>query len=226
MLGLLSKYFSNVSEVRKLLFALVHLPEDLPDRWDIALAFAIGNRRTSSFAITAEQLRTICENLQDIDSEAFSTDRALTSGILEYPENKPLGVVLLSKKKTCQKCGSSLLLRKDRPSSVIIYHDTMGSIPGTHYHKYCTNKKCNFVQFYGYHTFKSSSSEYGIYFDSDWNTHSYFVSSRETAFDMMLLHRFNSQILLGQQSFKQCSDVYNYLHLQLQKEGVSEPLVM
>ena len=42
--------------------------------------------------------------------------------------------------------------------------------------------------------------------------------------EMKLLCRFDSQILLGQQSFKQCSDVYNHFHLQLEKEGMSESM--
>lgn len=40
---------------------------------------------------------------------------------------------------------------KDRPSPVVVYHDTMGSVPGSHYHKYCSNKKCVFTQYFGYH---------------------------------------------------------------------------
>ena len=202
MLEVLAKYFSSVTEVRKLLFALVHLPEDLPDRWEIAV---------------------FCENLRDIEREAFATNRTLTSAILQYLKNKPLGVLLISDKKICQQCGSNLLLRKDRPSSLVIYHDTMGSIPGTHYHKYCSNQKCSFVQFYGYHTTKFGTSQQSVYFDPDWKTLTYFVSSRETAFDMKLLYRFDSQILLGQQ---QCSDIYNHLHLQLEKDGISQPFVM
>lgn len=220
MLGVLAKCFSSATQVRKLLFALVHLPENLPDRWEIALGFA------GAKCATPQQVRVVCENLQDINSEAFSTDRLLTSAILQYPKNKPLGVVLISDKKVCQQCGSNLLLRKDRPSSLVIYHDTMGSIPGTHYHKYCSNKKCSFVQFYGYYTTKFGTSQQSVYFDPDWKTLAYFVSSRETAFEMKLLYRFDSQILLGQQSFKQCSDVYNHFHLQLQKDGISEPVVM
>lgn len=221
MLGSLAKYFSSVSQIRKLLFALIHLPEDLPDRWEVALAFATGAK-----SVTAEQVRALCENLQDIDCEAFATDHSLTLDILQFPKNKPLGVVLISDKKTCQQCGSSLLLRKDRPSSLVIYHDTMGTIPGTHYHKYCSNKRCSYVQFYGYHTTNSGPSQHSIHFDPDWKTNTYFVSSRETAFDMKLLCRFDSQILLGQQSFKQCSDVYNHFHLQLQKDGISKPIMM
>ena len=137
MLGVLAKYFSSVTQVRKPLFALVNLPDDLPDRWEIALGFA------GAKCVTSQQVRVVCENLQDIDCEAFAMDRLLTSAILQYPKTKPLGVVLVSDKKTCQQCGSNLLLRKDRPSSLVIYHDTMGSIPGTHYHKYCSNKKCS-----------------------------------------------------------------------------------
>lgn len=125
-----------------------------------------------------------------------------------------MGVVLISDNKICQQCGSSLLLWKDRPSSIIIviYHNTMGSIPGTHYHKYCSNKRCSYVQIYGYHTTKSGKSQHGVYFDPNWKTLAYLVCSHETAFDMKLLCRFHSQILLGQQSFSvlMCTIVFTF----------------
>ena len=40
MLGILSKYIKEVSVLRKLLFAVMFLPEDLPDRWGTAIQFA------------------------------------------------------------------------------------------------------------------------------------------------------------------------------------------
>ena len=40
----------------------------------------------------------------------------------------------------------------------------------------------------------------------------YIVSSIETAFSLPLLRRFNSEIVLGQVSFKQCAKVYNHMH--------------
>lgn len=184
MLGLFAKYFSDVSVLRKLLFALVHLPDDLPDRWVIALGFAAEGRSVKP--INAEQVRVLSENLKELDSKAFATDRALTTEILQYPKDKPLGVVLISEKKTCPQCKSKLMLRKDRPSPVVIYHDTMGSIPGTHYHRYCSNKKCSYTQYYGYHTTAGTNSLTEVYFDHDRATLPFFVSSRETAFDLAI----------------------------------------
>ena len=51
-----------------------------------------------------------------------------------------------------------------------------------------------------------------FFFSCNWNTLRYFVSSRETVFSMKLMEQFDANILLGQQSFKQCADVYNYLN--------------
>lgn len=72
MLGALAKYFSSVSQTRKLLFALVYLPEDVPDHWEVALAFTTGTAKL----VSAEQVRALCENLQDIDCEALATDHS------------------------------------------------------------------------------------------------------------------------------------------------------
>lgn len=83
------------------------------------------------------------------------------------------------------------------------YDDRMGTVHGTHFHQpylwaysllsvlYLRNSK--------------------VIFEDDWESLRYFVSSRETAFSLNLLKRFNSEILLGQMSFKQCAEVYNHL---------------
>ena len=129
----------------------------------------------------------------------------------------------------CLLCGCKLLLRKDRSSTIVIYDDKLGTLPGgqyrlelftfvltlrtsvgTHFRKYCTGRACGFTQYYGYYTRGGKSSD--VFFNMNWHTLQYFVQSRETAFSVKLTERFNANILLGQQSFKQCADVYNYLN--------------
>jgi hypothetical protein len=39
MLGTVSKYIKDVSVLRRLLFAVVHLPSDLPNLWGVAVEF-------------------------------------------------------------------------------------------------------------------------------------------------------------------------------------------
>ena len=218
MLGVFAKYFKDVSQVRRLLFALEFLPNDTPDRLRLALDFATRGK-SEHCTITTQQLSALCENLEDIDKDAFSTSKTLLENILQHPKNKPLGVVLVSTKNVCLQCKSKLLLRRDRPASVVIYDDNMGTIPGSHFHKYCSNRRCGFTQYYGYYTEglgEDNAAQLEARFDEDWESNAYFVSSRETAFSMKLIHRFHSQILHGQQSFKQCADVYNHLHNVLQ----------
>ena len=92
---------------------------------------------------------------------------------------------------------------------MIVYDDVNGSMPGSHYHKYSKNRSCGLTQYYGYYTDGGSSS---VYYNSDWRTLPYFVSSRETVFSMKLMKQFDAQIFIGLLSFKQCADLYNYLH--------------
>lgn len=119
---------------------------------------------------------------------------------------------------------------------MVIYDDVMGTIPGklstlkilvwnmtenrsdhglvsvagSHFHKCCTNRSCGLTQYYGYYTTGGSSGE--VLFNSDWESPPYFVSSRDTVFCRKLLERLNASIVIGQQSFKQCADTYNFLH--------------
>ena len=145
---------------------------------------------------------------------------------------RPLGIVLIGDNNKCLLCGCNLLTRKDRSASIVIYDHHMGTVPGklfavqtafynklcyitatlsgTHFHKYCTSPACGFIQYYGYYSKGGTSAE--IFFNCNWNTLQYFVSSRETAFSMKLMEQFDANILLGQQSFKQCADVYNYIN--------------
>lgn len=79
------------------------------------------------------------------DALAFTTDRKLQQELLEFPVVKPLGLVLISSIDKCVMCESRLQLRKDRPATVVVYDDDMGTVPGSHYHKYCSNPACGVV---------------------------------------------------------------------------------
>lgn len=207
MLSTFSKYTEDVSVLRRLLFAVAQLPSDLPNLWELAVEFVMKDKCSSS--INAEIARVLAENLQELDSLAFESDQKLFCELLQFPLKKPLGLILMPSNITCVLCASKLQVRKDRPSSVVVYDDVMGAIPGSHFHKYCSNRSCGCTQYYGYYTISQSNQ---VHFNSEWQTLPYFVSSRETVFSMSLIRRFDSEVLLGQLSFKQCADIYNHLH--------------
>ena len=146
------------------------------------------------------------------DPEVIAADVELYKELVMMPfkEKEHLGVILISKKDKCDECGGKLLLRKDRPAKLTVYTDTYGTIPGNHYRKFCANSKhgCKVVQHYGYYT----KGPVDIYFDKDWPTHKYFVSTQETAFELQLLQRFDTELLIGQISYKQRAEIYNATH--------------
>lgn len=209
MLSAISKHVKDVSVLRRLLFALSQLPSDLPDVWKVAVEFATKGKE--GCVTDSESTRLMLKNLEEIDISAFQDDKSLFFELLATPFNcsKPMGVVLLSSMANCLLCGSSLQLRKDRPASVVIYDDNVGTIPGSHFHKTCKNRGCGYTQYYGYYTLKGSAQ---IFFNKDWDSLPYFVSSRETVFSMASMQRFESEILLGQLSFKQSAEIYNLIH--------------
>lgn len=219
MLKSLSEHVSKPSTFRRLLFASVQLPSDCPNFWDVVVRFAT-KEHTSKDTITAQEAKVLIENLHDLDEAAFETDEKLTEEILKFKmKSKPLGVVLISSNSKCNLCKSKLMLRKDRPSSVFVYDKRMGTLPGSHFHKYCTNRSCTYVQYYGYYSSGGESNQ--VYYNDNWESLPYFVSSRETVFSMTLLNQFNAEILFGQLSFKQCADIYNFLHNYLGETGES-----
>ena len=83
----------------------------------------------------------------------------------------------------------------------------MGTVPGTHFHKYCQNyhNGCRIVQYYGY--YKNGCG--GIQFSSNWMTLPYFISTQETGFELSMLKNFDVELLISQLSYKQKADIYN-----------------
>lgn len=204
-----AKQIKHVSVLRRMLFAYSYLPEDHPNYWETIVKF--GNKGREVDTLQVDQAKLMFENIKELDCTAFTIDEELFRDLSSFQVgSKPLGIVLISDNSSCLACGSKLLLRKDRPSQVIVYHDIMGSLPGSHYYKYCKNRPCGFIQYYGCYTKGGSSF---VYFNSNWKTLPYFLSSKETAFSMKLMEHFDAEILIGQLSFTQCADLYNYLQI-------------
>ena len=138
-------------------------------------------------------------------------NEVLQKELLKVPRDKPLGVVLVTSHDTCIMCHSKLLVRKDCPAFIIIYDNRMGTVHSTHFYRYCTNHACGYLHHYGYYTSGKASQTSQVVFEKEWESLRYFLSSRKMAFSLNLLKRFNSEILFGQMSFKQCAKVYNHL---------------
>ena len=136
MLGVLAKYFQDVSILRRLLFAVVFLSPELPMFWGVVLEFATAGRISKS-SVTAEQAKTLVENLRTLNSAAFDTNSVLHRELISLAIHgkKPLGHILISPVTNCVKYGGQLLLRKDRHAAVVIYDHKLESIPGAHFHK-------------------------------------------------------------------------------------------
>ena len=202
---LVAAQVGDVGVFRRLLFATFYLPSDVPHYWNIVATFC----NQGSSKVSPESAKMLMENIQILNPEAFCTDEALKREIIgmEYgPSKQPLGVPLIPSQTECFSCGGNLLLRGDRPSRLSLYTEALGTVPATHYHKYCHNyrKGCNIVQFYGYHREKDQRLCY-----DNWMSLPYFLSSQETGFELEMLRRFDVELLVGQISYQQKADIYN-----------------
>ena len=186
MLTAFSKHIKDVSVLRRLLFVVSQLPHDLPDLWKVALEFLLKGRK----------IRFVIQK---------PPDKTLFFELIATPSCKTLGVVLMPQMTHCLICGDTLQLRKDRTASVVIYDDSVGTIAGSHFHKICKNRSSG----YTHYTLKGSTR---VYANEDWECLPYFVSSRETIFSKLTMQRFETEILLGQLSFKQFAEIYNQIH--------------
>ena len=198
------------------MFASAVLPPDCPHYWDIVSAFAGKSEcdsvtQLSSF-LTPEKAKAFIENLKYLEPETFSSDSDLQRELHAFIGHKKqaLGIILLSPNNTCRICKSKLLVKADRSSRVTIYSDTFGTVEGTHYRKVCKNfrSSCPFVQHYGFYSVGGTD----IICDEDFQSLPYFLSTRETAFEMAMLKQLDVEILIGQLSYKQRSEIYNVVH--------------
>ena len=193
------------STLRRMLFATSFLPCDLPNYWDIIATFA----SEGCSSLSPERARNMMENAQLLTPKAFSFDRELTVELIALqcgPKKQALGIPLVPEQTKCNFCGGKLLVRADRPSRLTLYTESLGTVSATHYHKYCRNQRkgCHFVQYYGYHKSTTGNLQY-----DNWMTLPYFLSSQETGFEIAMLKRFDSELLIGQISYKQKADIYN-----------------
>lgn len=200
----------DVAVLRRMLFATSTLPTELPNYWDTVASFGCLGCSSNLPKITPDSAQVAMENLKVLDANAFCTDADLNKELVMMPHGptrQPLGIPLIPKQIKCQSCGGKLLLRSDRPSRMTLYTDSMGTVPGTHYHKYCSNyrKGCKLTQFYGYHKIGDG----GKHYSEGSLSLPFFLSSQETGFEMAMLKHFDVELLIGQLSYKQKADIYN-----------------
>lgn len=153
-----------------------------------------------------------------MDNGALASDRELIEEIVmmkRVGSDASLGIILISSKTKCITCGSKLYTRGGRTSNVTLYDDRLGTLPATHYTRYCRRKGCSFQQHYGYYT-QGDCSE--VKYDNDWQKELYFMSSRETAFCLDMLRRLDKEVLIGQISYKQRAELYNDIHGYLEEK--------
>ena len=204
-----SSLTKSLSVLRRLNFVAAHLNKDIPGYIDVVSKFCFKSAPCPS----KEKLRVFLENLQYLDEKAFVEDQELFMELLHVDgyQGKPLGVVLISSNKVCKLCKGDLLVRADRPSFPIVYTENYGTINSTHFRKYCQNHAigCHFTQHYG---FSMRGIESQIEYDADSLDLPYFLSSNMTGFQTSMLHHLTAEMLIGQMSYQQKADTYNYIH--------------
>lgn len=217
MLSLLGASVKDISVIRRLELAARFFPRTMPNYWDIVASFSVDSKEHRN-SMTSEDAHTFMENLEVMDKDAITSDFDLVQEAMSVKRvgaDDELGVVLISNREKCTTCESRLYVRSDRVSKVTIYDDRLGTLIGTHYTKYCRKKGCSFQQHYGYSTLGHRDE---MKYDSDWSSLPYFMCTCETSISLDMLHRLDKEILIGQISYKQRSDIYNDIHGYMKKE--------
>ena len=191
-------FTSNLSVLRRLMFAADKIPPDTPKYWEIIAKFGFCSSTTTA---CLEKVKVYIENVKYLYKDSLNDDILMNELIrCEGFQGHSLGIILISDNTTCKLCGGKLLIRKDRPSFPVIYTNNLSSVSGTHFRKYCQNsgKGCSFTQHYGYYTTGSNST---MFYDKNCLELPYFLSTNMTAFETEMLTTLSAEVLLGQMSY-------------------------
>ena len=115
MFAMLSEALECVSTsvVRRLLFASSNLPSDTPNRWSRVAKFStLHCPEEDKASLSPETCQLIAENTSYFDDKAYLTDGELLVELahMKSEEGGNVGLVLMSEKKVCCKCGRKLLV--------------------------------------------------------------------------------------------------------------------
>ena len=152
VLDSLLKYSHGLHIYRRLTFAAAQLPADLPGYWKEVAKFASYH---SEIVISPEQARTFVDNLNFMNETPSASDSELWGELVGRDGSTSLvGLTLISPNSICFLCGSKLTVRKDRPSIVVMYTQSIGTVAAKHYRKVCSKARagCSFVQHYGFYS--------------------------------------------------------------------------
>lgn len=202
----------DLSVVHRLCFATRSLPAGSPYYWENVARFSIEGK--NNYSLSGDEARVFVQNLQVFNPNVFDSDFKLTKELVkttkgDSPGSDKVGIILRYPVELCVICNSKLCIRQDRSVQATVYDEKLGTMPAIHYTRYCRKKGCSLQQHYGYYT-KSDTSE--VMYNNDALSLSYFMCSRETAFSIEILKKFDMECLIGQISYKQCAEIYNSYH--------------
>jgi len=205
-----NKALQELGVVHRLCFAARSIPVDVPRYWELVRDFSIQDK--SGYLLSADDCRVFVENLHLFGEDAFASDDMLKKRLIRLPKSNSMKsntikMILISPNGNCLLCNSKLYTRPDRHVLAVLYDHESGTIPAIHYTRSCRKKGCSFQQHYGYYTHGNSDN---VTYNNDALLLPYFLCSRETGFSLALLSHCDSDLLIGQISYKQSAEIYNY----------------
>ena len=112
----------------------------------------------------------------------------------------PVGSVLMSSRQICRRCGCALFI-DEKPHVVVVYHAHLGTYLGSRITKMC--RKCKIYEHYGYWTENKER-----FYDKTFLELEFFLSE-ETAFQVDLLKKCASLLVVGAVPFSTFAEAYN-----------------
>ena len=215
---------TTLSELTSLTFAMRHIPDRTPKRWDLVNTFiSDGNTDKCSLQIQLPHGNTLVKKSKDYkalwahinqcwpDFHEYS-DEMLQSRMGSYPDKSGLKhILLLPSVKEC--CFKPVIIR-NRPSFPLVY-TMQGTFVAAMYSAECKHCTRKFHISY-YHEEREYSQKAQYYYDPE--DAKYFQVTSQTVFEIALLNDITNNISISAASFESRAKVYNENFQQVDQE--------
>ena len=95
---------SDVTVIKRLIFAARNISSDTPGYWDLVTSYGF---KSSHQNASTKDVQVFIENLHSLEEESFINDRELKTEFYHFDgyQGHPIGIILISNKSSCEMCG-------------------------------------------------------------------------------------------------------------------------
>ncbi|KAI9348545.1 hypothetical protein BDR26DRAFT_703311 [Obelidium mucronatum] len=205
----------QIDAVTTAMLVLLELANDCPSRQaeSVNMVNSMGLSQTKVTVAMATNIQSLVDraciispkfqDLRKILKESLVVERLNLHSKEEYN-------LKLIPKPNCGKCGADLKANSPQEAGKKVVYTNEGTLIGLEYYYRCRIRNCSTRTYYSFYSPRTGTGIQGRYINLFAMEQPFFVSSRNTAFQISLLRRFDAALLLSSNNFHNFAAQYNY----------------